>query len=77
VENVDKIYQKIEEDRVSSYDITKELNIDYKTVSGHLRKTGHIKKLDIWMPHNLILKNLMDRISVCKSLLKQLITREK
>jgi len=35
VENVDKIFQKIEENRhVSNYDITKELNINHKTVLG-------------------------------------------
>ncbi|KAG5334517.1 SETMR methyltransferase, partial [Acromyrmex charruanus] len=37
-----KIFYKIEENRhVSSYDIAKELNIDHKTVLGHLRKVGY------------------------------------
>jgi len=48
VENVNKISQKIEENRyVSNYDIAKELNIDYKIVLKYLRKTGYIKNLDV------------------------------
>ncbi|XP_067206337.1 histone-lysine N-methyltransferase SETMAR-like [Linepithema humile] len=72
VENVDEIFQKIEKDRhISSYDIAKELNIDHKTVLGHLRKAGYTKKLDVWVPHDLTLKNVMGRISICESLLKR------
>jgi len=37
---VDEIMEKVEQDRhISSYDIDKELNIDYKTVLNHLKKT--------------------------------------
>lgn len=72
VKNVDEIFQKIEENRhVSSYDIAKALNIDHKTVLRHLHKAGYTKKLDVWVPHDLTLKNLMDRISICESLLKR------
>jgi len=71
-ENVDEIFQKIEENRhVSSYDIAKELNIDHKTIKGHLRKAGYTKKLNIWVSHDLILKNLIDQISICELLLKR------
>jgi len=36
---VDEIIEKVEQNRyISSYDIGKELNIDYKTVSNHLEK---------------------------------------
>ncbi|KAG5348438.1 SETMR methyltransferase, partial [Acromyrmex charruanus] len=72
VENVDEILQKVKENRhVSSYDIAKELNIDHKTVLGCLRKAGYIKMLNVWMSHDLTVKNLMDRISICESLLKR------
>jgi len=37
----------------------------------HLHKAGYKKKLDIWVPHELTVKNLMDRISICESLLKR------
>jgi len=30
------------------------------------------KKLDVWVPHDLTVKNLMDRISICESLLKRI-----
>ena len=29
------------------------------------------KKLDVWVPHDLTVKNLMDRFSICESLLKR------
>jgi len=54
VENVDEIFYKIEENRhMSSYNIAKELNIDHKTVLGHLRKNGYTKKFDVRVPHDL------------------------
>jgi len=37
--------EKVEQDQyISSYDIGKELNIDYKTVLNHLEKAGYKKK---------------------------------
>jgi len=55
VENVDEIFQKIEENcHVSSHDIIKELNFDHKIVLRHLRKAEYTKKLDVWVPHDLI-----------------------
>jgi len=71
VEKVDEIPQKIEEDRhISSYDIAAELNINQKIVLNHLHKAGYKKKLDIWVLHELTVKNLMNGISICESLLK-------
>ncbi|KOX69670.1 hypothetical protein WN51_04952 [Melipona quadrifasciata] len=32
---------------VSSYDIGKRLNVDYKTVLNHLQKAGYKRKLDV------------------------------
>ncbi|XP_015189019.1 PREDICTED: histone-lysine N-methyltransferase SETMAR-like [Polistes dominula] len=71
-EKVDEILEKVEQDRhISSHDIGKELNIDHKTVLNHLEKAGYKKKLDVWVPYNLTVKNLMDRIFICESLLKR------
>jgi len=43
---VDEIMEKIEQDpHISSHDIDKELNIDYKTVLNHLEKTEYKKNL--------------------------------
>ena len=36
-----------------------------------MHKTGYWKKLDTWVPHELTVKNLMDRVSICESLLKR------
>ena len=61
VENVDKIMDIVASDRhVSSVSIAKELNIAQKTVWNHLHKAGYKKKLDVWVPHELTQKNLMD-----------------
>lgn len=32
---------------------------------------GYVKKFDIWIPYELSEKNLMDRIEICESLLRQ------
>ena len=72
VENVDKIMEIVESDRhVSTVSIAQELNIAQKTVWNHLNKAGYKKKLDVWVPHELTQKNLMDRISICESLLNR------
>ncbi|XP_061722930.1 histone-lysine N-methyltransferase SETMAR-like [Cydia pomonella] len=72
VEKVDQILNEIEVDRyISSRDIAVKLNVDHKTVLNHLHKLGYQKKLDTWVPHELTLKNLMDRVSICESLLKR------
>ena len=58
---VDEIMEKMEQDRhISSHDIGKELNIDHKIVLNHLKKAGYRRKLDVWVPHDLTLKNIMN-----------------
>ena len=72
VVNVDKIIENIEIDhQVSSRSIAQKLNINHQTVLNHLQKAGFKKKLDVWVPHELTQKNLMDRISICESLLNR------
>ncbi|GFW95949.1 histone-lysine N-methyltransferase SETMAR [Trichonephila clavipes] len=71
VENVDKITEIIEVDRhVNSRSLAQELKIDHKTVLSHLRKVGFKKKPDVWVPHQLTPKNMMDRFSICEALAK-------
>jgi len=68
----DEIVRIIEQDRhISSYDIAKDLGICQQTVLNHLDKLGYKKKLDIWIPHDLSEKNLINRISICEYLLKR------
>ncbi|GFX93814.1 histone-lysine N-methyltransferase SETMAR [Trichonephila clavipes] len=72
VENVDKITETIELDRhVSSRSIAQEPKINHETILNHLRKVGFKKKLDVWVPHQLTPKNMMDRISICEALAKR------
>ncbi|GFX01378.1 histone-lysine N-methyltransferase SETMAR [Trichonephila clavipes] len=72
IENVDKTTEIIEVDwHVSSRSITQELKIDHKTVLNHLSKVGFKKKLDVWVPHQLTPKNIIDRISIYETLGKR------
>ncbi|KAJ0177351.1 hypothetical protein K1T71_007360 [Dendrolimus kikuchii] len=56
---------------MSSYDVAGELEIDHETVLAHLKKAGYTKKLDIWVPHELTEKNLINRVLICDSLLRR------
>ena len=59
----DEILEKIEQDRhISSHDIAYELNIHHQTVLNHLQKVGFRKKLDVWVPHELSVKNELFRL---------------
>ena len=63
---------KVERDKhVSTVQIARELGIDYKTVLNNLHKAGYKKKLDVWIPHELSVRNMMDRINICDTLLKR------
>ncbi|XP_026826501.1 histone-lysine N-methyltransferase SETMAR-like [Ooceraea biroi] len=52
-------------------DIAQIVNVSQKTVVNRLHTLGYVSRYDIWVPHNLTEKNLMDRISICDSLLKR------
>ena len=72
IAKVDEFIEKIEQDRhISSHDTAKELNIDHKTVSNHLKKAGYKNILDVWVPHDLTSKNFTDRISICELWIKR------
>lgn len=60
------IYLKVEQNRdVYSYSIEYNLRIDCKTVLTRMPKAGY---LDIWVPHELTERNLMDVVFICDSL---------
>ncbi|XP_032679751.1 histone-lysine N-methyltransferase SETMAR-like [Odontomachus brunneus] len=64
--------EKVERDKhMNSMEIARELDINYKTVLNHLYKAGYKKKLDVWVPHELSIKNMIDRINICDTLLKR------
>ena len=43
----------------------------HQTILNHLQKAGYKKKLDVWVPHDLTQKNLLDRINAYDMLLKR------
>ena len=58
----DEILEKIKQDRhISSHDVAYELNIHHQTVLNHFQKAEFKKKLDVWAPHELSVKNKIDR----------------
>jgi len=36
-----------------------------------LKRARYQKKLNVWVPHNLTQRNLIDRITICEMLLKR------
>ena len=46
------------------------LKISKSSVENHLHQLGYVNRFDVWIPHKLSEKNLLDHISACDSLLK-------
>ena len=46
------------------------LKISKLRFENHLHKLGYVNHFDVWVPHKLSKRNLLDRISACDSLLK-------
>lgn len=69
--NEDCIMAIIDSDRHSTTrDIAEKLNVSHTCIEKKLKKLGYVKKLDLWIPHQLQKIHLMQRISICDSLLK-------
>ena len=47
------------------------LKISISSVENHLHQLGYVHHFDVWAPHKLSKKNLLDHISTCDSLLKR------
>ena len=47
------------------------LKISKSSVENHLHQLGYVHGFDVWVPHKLSEKNLLDHISTCDSLLKR------
>ena len=52
------------------WEIANILKISKSSLENHLHQLGCIKGFDVWVPHKLSEKNLLDRTSACYSLLK-------
>ena len=57
--------------RFTSREIAKILKISKSAVLLHLEKLGMVNRYDVWVPHNLSDKNLMDRVFACTLLLNR------
>lgn len=67
----DQILAAVRSDRhLTTREIAERFDIHYTTVSDRLKKLGMVKKTDVWVPHELTEKNIMDRILICESLLR-------
>ncbi|KAL0810222.1 hypothetical protein ABMA28_011004 [Loxostege sticticalis] len=58
MDKIDAIFEKVEQDQ-------------HIRILAHLKKTGYTKKLDIWVPHELTERNLMNRVLICDSILRR------
>ena len=64
-EEADEILQLIAIDRhASCQGIADALGIKHQTVWNNLKKTGYTKKLDVWVPHELTVQNLINPIEI-------------
>lgn len=71
-ETKDEIEILFEKDpRYTSEDIKQKLNISVIDVEERLQKLDYVNKCGIWIPCKLSEINLIDRISICDSLLKR------
>ena len=57
--------------RYTTRELAEMLNMSKSTIHEHFVKLGYINCFDVWVPHDLTEKNLMDRISICDSLYKR------
>jgi len=68
----DQIKAIIESDRhIPVREIAERLNVSHTTIENHLKCLGFVKKLDIWVPHELKEIHLTKRIHICDLHLKR------
>lgn len=56
---------------LTTREMAERISVSQKTVVNNLRRLGYVCRYDIWVPHELSERNIMDRISICDSLLKR------
>ena len=50
---------------ITAQDIAKQLNVLHTTIKNHIRRLGLVKKLDIWVLHELKEIHLTQQINIC------------
>ena len=53
------------------WEIADILKISKSSAENHLHQLGYVNRFDVWVPHKLSEKNLLDRISSFDSLVKR------
>ena len=38
---------------ITVWEVAKQLNVSHTTIENHIRRLEHVKKLDVWVPHEL------------------------
>lgn len=54
--------------RATSRMVAEHFEVGQTTILRHLSKLNFVSKLDVWVPHQLTEKNLMDRVAICMQL---------
>jgi hypothetical protein len=57
--------------RITTREIAERLNLSNSIVHDHLKRLGLLSKLDIWVPHVIMERNLCRCVNVCDLLLKR------
>ena len=57
--------------RCTTWEIADILKISKSSGESHLHQLGYVLLFDVWVPHKLSEKNLLDHISACDSLFKR------
>ena len=56
--------------RYTTWEIADILKISKSSVENHFHQLAYVNRFDVWIPHKLSEKNLLDCILACDSLLK-------
>ena len=68
----DQIKTTIENNqRYTMWETADVLKISKSSAENHLHQLGYVHHFDVWVPHKLRERNLLDHISTCNSLLKR------
>ena len=67
----DQIETLIEKNQCyTTWEVVNILKISKSSAENHLHQLGYVNSFDVWVPHKLSEKNLLDHICSCDSLLK-------
>ena len=55
----------------TTWEIADILKISKSSTENHFHQLGYVNRFDVWVPHKLSEKNLLDHISTCDSLHKR------